>query len=160
MSIKEFELYHGAVITQLLRSESPLTLRMIETKPTEAWSTYIINDEVNLVIKHSLSPRISKKSNQITWQFIFSIDQIRQLNSANTWSSLVCASKDLSNKFMEICLIDLSQINDLLDISSLKQQSILVKRIDGKSLRVTSRRIEHEILIPKNRLTKWQIPGS
>jgi hypothetical protein len=31
MSVREFELYHGAVLTKILRSEKPVALRLVET---------------------------------------------------------------------------------------------------------------------------------
>lgn len=37
MAIDEFELFHGVVLTKLVRSDRPITLRMIETRPREAW---------------------------------------------------------------------------------------------------------------------------
>jgi hypothetical protein len=35
MSVHEFELFHGIVLTKLIRSDRPITLRMFETKPSE-----------------------------------------------------------------------------------------------------------------------------
>lgn len=40
MSVKEFELFHGAVLTKLLRSEKPVALRLIETRP---WEVLIVS---------------------------------------------------------------------------------------------------------------------
>jgi activator of HSP90 ATPase len=50
MPLREFELFHGGVITKIVRSERPVTLRLIETKPEEKWSTYTLNDKVDLFI--------------------------------------------------------------------------------------------------------------
>jgi hypothetical protein len=32
MTIKQFELFHGAVLTKLVRSDRPITLRMIDNE--------------------------------------------------------------------------------------------------------------------------------
>ena len=56
MSIKDLELLHGAVLTKLVRSDNPITLRMIETNRNEARSAYTLNDEVILYIKYHKKP--------------------------------------------------------------------------------------------------------
>lgn len=39
VSIREFELFHGAALTKIVRAERPVTLRLIETRPDDAWAT-------------------------------------------------------------------------------------------------------------------------
>jgi len=159
MSIKEFELFHGAVLTKLVRADKPLTLRMIETRSGDQWSTYRINDELRLLIKHSIKGGARKRESAIAWQFVFSPDQMQQLAESDTWCSLVCASSDARDDEMEVCLLDPAQISQLLDVSSMGQQALTVKRIEGKSLRVFSAKCE-ELVIARNRLEKWAVPGS
>lgn len=52
-AVRQFELFHGAVLTALLRRDHPIALSMVETMPSDSWSTYRINDAVNLVVTHS-----------------------------------------------------------------------------------------------------------
>jgi hypothetical protein len=158
MAVREFEMYHGIVLTKLVRSDRPLSLKMIETRPTNDWSTYIINDRVNVLIKHSLTSNSRKRQDAIVWQFAFSPEQIRQLRAPGTWTALVCGYKSGGTEDMEICLLDPQQIQDLIDVSSAEQQTLTVKRIEGMSLRVKSARVDKEIKIPRSRLDKWDIP--
>lgn len=161
MPIREFELFHGAVLTKIVRSDRPMTLRMIETKPGESWSAYTLNGEITLILKHSTTPRPLKRERGSTrWQFTLSAEQIQQLSGANSWLGLVCGSPKIGKKSpMEICLLDPNEIDRLVDKSSLVQQSILVKYLPGKSLRVSSTKSK-EFVVPRNRLDTWEIPGS
>lgn len=159
MSVREFELFHGAVLTKLVRTEKPLTLRMIETRSADAWSTYRINDELSLVIKHSVKSRSLKGESAKAWQFVFSPEQMRQVAESGTWAALVCGASTATDAAMEVCLLEPSELSELLDLRSSGQQSLMVKRIEGKSLRVSSSR-RLEMVIPRNRLDKWEVPGS
>ncbi len=159
MPVREFELFHGAVLTKLVRSDKPLTLRMIETRSGESWSTYKINDEVRLLLKHSVISRSLSREKSRAWQFVFSPDQMVQLAVPNTWCVLVCGGKTVGDTQMEVCLLDPTQTAVLLDVSISTQQSLLVKRIEGKSLRASSAR-SNEIVIARNRLDTWTVPGS
>ena len=162
MPVREFELFHGSVLTKLVRSDRPLTLRMIETRPGDAWSTYRVNDEVSVLLKYSLNRRSLKreKAKAWQWQFVFSPDQMKQLQNAVTWYALVCGSKFLEDSDMEVCLLDPTQIAELLDLSSTSQQSLTVKRIEGKSLRASSPRLGEEMVVARNRVDTWNVPGS
>ena len=160
MPVREFELFHGAVLTKLARSDRPLTLRMIETRPGDAWSTYRVNDAVSVLIKHSLNPRSVKREKAKTWQFVFSPDQMRQLQAAGTWAALVCGGKTVGETHMEVCLLDPTELGQLVDLSSASQQSLTVKRIGGKGLRASSVRMNVDLIIPRSRLEKWKVPGS
>lgn len=159
MAVKEFELFHGAVLTKLARSKKPLTLCMIETRSADSWSTYRVNDEVRLLIKHSLTGRSLKREAAKVWSFVFSPDQIRQLQEPGTWAALVCGSKIIGGTDMEVCLLEPSELASLIDLSTTTQQSAMVKRLDGKGLRVSSSRIDERI-VNRNRLDVWDVPGS
>jgi len=159
MPIREFELFHGAVLTKLVRSDTPLTLRMIETRSGESWSTYKINDEVRLLLKHSVISRALSRDKSRAWQFVFSPDQMIQVAAPTTWCALVCGNKSIADAKMEICLLDPSQLGVLLDITTRAQQSLMIKRIEGKSLRASSVRAS-DIVIARNRLDSWAVPGS
>ena len=60
---------------------------------------------------------------------------------------------------MEVCLLDPNEIESLIDKSSLVQQPIFVNYQPGKRLRASSPKSE-EIVVPCNRLDRWEIPGS
>ena len=138
-----------------------MTLRMIETKPGESWSAYTLNGEITLILKHSATPRPLKRDRgAFRWQFTLGADQIKQLSAANSWLGLVCGSPRLGRKApMEVCLLGPDDIDRLIDKSSLAQQSIHVKYLPGKSLRASSPKLD-ELVVPRNRLDTWDIPGS
>jgi hypothetical protein len=160
MPIREFELFHGAVLTKLVRADRPITLRMIETRPADAWSTYRINDAVSILLKHSTRLRpLRRKRGAAAWSFVFSTDQIEQLSKQGTWAALVCCSSKIGRNKMETCLLDPDQLNRLLDLTAKTQQSITVKRLPGKRLRVVSPRTR-DLVVARNRIETWRVPGS
>jgi hypothetical protein len=153
MSIKEFHLFHGALLTQLVRSERPLTLRMIETRAADSWSTYRINSEI------SLNPRkLARVKGGISWSFVFSKSQMSQVSRSDAWAALICGAAKLTAP-MGICLLNPDEIRTLLDISSTDQQSLTVRSEPRKQFRVKSSRAD-ELLVPVGRVQEWDIPGS
>ena len=59
--IKEFEFYHGAVLSRLAHADQPVSLKLY---PTRSNASYVINDKVGIFVKHS-SKRMSP------WGFSF-----------------------------------------------------------------------------------------
>jgi len=163
MPVKEFELYHGAVLTKILRSEKPVALRLIETRPAENWSTYTLNDTVDLLVSHSKSPRsVSRQGGGTSWSFVFSRNQLRQMNpdsrSRPVWLALVCGREKPSDGEMHVCLLDPEQVREAVDFSA-DQQSLTVRKPGGKGkLRVFKDRRE-KFLVAQSRLNKWEVPG-
>lgn len=164
MSVRDFELFHGAVLTKLLRSEKPVSLRLIETRPGQNWSTYTLNDTVDLFVSHSKSPRsVSRGGGGTSWSFVFSANQLRQMNPVSrgrsVYVALVCGKATLSPGDMEVCLLDPDQVRDLVDFNA-PQQSVTVRKPHGRGqLRVFKDR-RARYLIAQSRLDKWEIPGS
>lgn len=164
MSVKEFELFHGAVLTKLVRNEKPITLRLIETRFDDS-RVYTINDMVELYVKHSISPRqLTRGDGGYSWTYSFNpehIKQIRELKKKHpTYLVLVCAHRDIKDARAETCLIDLHEHNDVLDLESDDQQSITVRYKTGaKKLRVFLDRKE-KFLVALNALDNWEIPQS
>ena len=164
MAIKQFQLFHGAVLTQLVRNDRPLTLRMIETHPDDAWAVYTINDQVDLFIKHCASPRgLTRQRGASRWQFVFSPEQIAQLRALaaerEVHSALVCGRRDLKEGDMHVCLLNMKELVQLIDLESASTQSITVKYLPGKKLRVSAPHGQ-DLLISQNALAQWEVPGS
>ena len=85
MAIKEFELFHGVVLTKILRSDRPVSFLFIENAQMIQVDVYTINDEIELFIKHSISPRaLSRGKGGYSWIFTFSPDHITQLQKLQT----------------------------------------------------------------------------
>lgn len=162
MTIKQFELFHGAVLAKLMRSDKPITLRMIETRD-DAWSIYTINNETDLFIKISKSPNeLIREVHGFSWQFQFSIDQIEQLidpvNPRKIAIALVCGQQTISEN-MHIAFIEPNAVGELIDFTFNSPQSLTVKFIPNKKLRVI-KNYRTEKLISQNALEKWLVPGN
>ena len=157
--VAEFHLFHGAVLTALVRRDQPLSLSMIETKPKESWSTYRINDAVNLVVKHTTTRNVQKRSKAYAWTFTFSPAQIKQVREGSAWAALVCGATKVDDKDMEICLLEPKQIAKLLDLTAQTQQVISVRAEEGNSLRAYSGRHPEELIVARNRLSNWRVPN-
>jgi hypothetical protein len=77
MSVREFELFHGIALTKIMRSDRPVTLRMIETNPDEAWAAYRINDEIVLYIKYrTVSRELRRNGGGLAWSFMFGTSEL------------------------------------------------------------------------------------
>lgn len=163
MTVKEFELYHGVVLAKVLRSEKPVALRLIETRSGENWSTYTLNDAVDLLVSYSKTPRpVSRQGGGTSWTFVFNRNQLRQMNPEGrgrpVWVALVCARKSLADGEMQVCLLDPEQLRDTVSFTEV-QQSLTVRKPRGKGkLRVFKDRHER-FLVAQSRLDKWEVPG-
>ena len=162
MAVHEFELFHGIALTKLVRGDRPISLRMIETRPGEAWSAYTINSEVELFLKHSTKPtKLKREKRALAWNFVFGTDQLRQIRESTrpVYSALVCGDRTLKTDTMQVCLLDPDQLKQLIDLTVSSQQSVHIKFIPGKSLRVSSAQAD-EFIVPRNRFEEWEVPGS
>ena len=164
MTVHEFELFHGIVLTKLARSERPITLRMIETRPTEAWSAYTLNDEVDLYVKYSTTPRaVTRGEEGKSWSFTFGTDELNQMQQSiarrQTYITLVAGSRDTKADFMQVCLLYPTEICELIDFRSSNQQTLTIKHIPRKKIRVIKDR-RKKFLIAQNRLEQWDVPCS
>ena len=118
MTIKQFELFHGAVLAKVVR-DRPVALRMIETRPGEAWAVYTINDAVDLFLKHSTSARtLTREPGGFSWQFAFSPEQVNQIHerqvSRQVYVALVCGQSDVKQGKMQICFLHPDQLAQLI----------------------------------------------
>jgi len=165
MTIKQFHLFHGAVLTTLARSDRPVTLRMIETQPRELWAVYTINDEVHLYVKYSTAVRdLAREPGSSSWTFVFGRDEVARLAelsaARDVYAALVCGRTAISRQEkMHICLLRPEQLAQLVDFRDTSAQpSITVKYVPRSQLRVISgRRVE--FLVPQSALARWQVPG-
>lgn len=163
MSIQQFELFHGAVLAKLVRSDRPIALRMIETK-ADAWSVYTINDEVELFAKHSTVAReLAREKDGLSWQFIFTSDQVEQIRNLSSKKkmvaiALVCGRQNIKDA-MYIAFIEPADVGSLINFSINTTQSLTVKYMPRKQLRIITDYIV-EKLVAQNALDKWVVPGS
>lgn len=102
MSIHDFELYHGAVLTTLVRSDRPVTLRTIETNASDCWSAYILDDAFVIYTKRSGHGDWNEDTRSVKWTFTFQPEHLNELGRFeaehhNVSMALVCANHDLRN---------------------------------------------------------------
>jgi hypothetical protein len=164
MSIKNIELFHGAVLTKLMRNHHPVALRMIETRPKEGFF-YIINDEVDFYIKHRMGKE--GKKGPISWQFSFNPDEIQKMAEVRKkrnngfYVALVCALPGKSKSKMQIALFDplKKDVGLVLDFNSNSTQTFTIKdNLSGGMLVVIKDRKEI-CKLSKGALDKWDVPG-
>ena len=168
MSIKEMELFHGAVLAKLFRSDKPVSLRMVEMDFEQSRRAYLVNDMAYIYIKHGKNPRKSKKLPTFTWIFSFSSNHIVDLqklkgNKKDVYLALVCGQESVSSSDpAEICFLDWNQIWKCLDLNNLiEQQNITVKYQKGYSFRVwgTKNTSIDPIVVNQDSLVDWEVPG-
>lgn len=160
MSIKQFELMHGAVILKICRNRRPLSLTLIESDGARA--AYNVNMDVNIYIKHSISPQSRQRRDQTVWQFSFSPAHIAELSNlgqkGELYLALVCANDNLED--MEVAFLEPDDIQEGLDLTALTQQTLRVHIEPGKKLRVYGRGgTDSPILIERKRLDDWDVPN-
>jgi hypothetical protein len=163
MSIKDFELFHGVVLNRLVRSDKPLTLRMIETHD-DKWGLYTLNDEVELFIKHSVSPRkLSRGKGGKSWVFHFSEEHLSRINEIQAnrlvYVALVCGAQKIKDR-MEICFLEPEDFVKVIDLSNPEAQSVTIRYTTGnKNFRAFLNR-EEIALSSLNAIDRWQVPGN
>ena len=164
MSIDLFELFHGVVLTKLLRSGNPVKLCMVETNPKECWSAYKLNDEVMLYIKYSTNPQ-ERKKDALVWIFTFSPSNLVEIHRLHQFQkvffALGCGDKDVSKGSMHVCFLDPEEFDQCTDLNGDGSRTITVKYYPGKKLRVWGNKngMEAPLNIAARSLEKWVVPG-
>ena len=157
MALREFEFYHGAVITKILRKDMPVTLTLIETDIDKSWSAYKISDNVVdkvIYMKYCASPRETSK--RIAWVFNFTpkhLGELSRYRDIDLYLALICVNKDLQFEPMEVCLLNRDEISETIDISSNIGQTITVFCKHRRMLRVSgSSTNRRELKIKRGRI--------
>ena len=87
-----FELYHGAVLTKVMRTDPQPTLRLVEKDQTDAWGSYRVNMDVVLHIKYATAGKTPKRSPGIL-KWLFTVPTAEAASLAKhraTFLALVC----------------------------------------------------------------------
>jgi len=153
MSISNIELYHGAVLTQIIRNPD-ISIKLFERNSEEGWGAYYVFDNLKqylIYIKYTTNVSIGKKKKRST--FTFSPEDIvrikRHLGEREIMVCLVCGAE-------EICLLDERDLDELelLDNHS-SFVAVSVSWEKGTSLSVKSRGRELSHKVPRNRLKNF-----
>ena len=151
MSISPFELYHGAVLSQVVRHPKT-ALKLIERKDNQGWASYGVTDNAAdylLYIKYASKHAYSKKRKK--YNFTFSPQDISRLKKKKDEKVLVC----LVCGSEEICLLDNDDLKELQLWGINKYRNVSVSWIGGSSLTVRSggNKLRHKIA--RNRLKNF-----
>ena len=164
MAIKKLEMFHGAVLARLVRSERPTTLRMIETNLREAPSTYKVNDSVSLFVAYRNLRYRGKSKDKQSWTFQFQRDVLDYLAMEKCHAVLVCGVGELQGiPDAEMCLLNPAQLVSLYglaDIGADDSRSVTIRRESNRRLRVKSQQLGEQVLVPRSAIENWIIPGS
>ena len=128
--IKEFELYHGAVLTKIAQSDAHT---VINPYPTPSRCTYLINNKIGLYIKHS-SKRLTP------WGFSFlrqHQDEIQHMAKSldQVFVALVCGKDGiacLSHEELKHVLDDVHDECEWIRVSRRPREKYAIKGSDGK----------------------------
>jgi len=128
--IKEFEFYHGAVLSNLLHNSGKSIT--VELYPSESNASYVIDKKIGIYIKHS-SKRMSP------WRFSFSKehqDEILEMKNKldEVFSLLVCGEDGIvSLSFDELkkILNETHEPVEWISITRNKNEEYAIKGTDG-----------------------------
>lgn len=168
MGVKDFELFHGAVLAKLIRNGRPISLKLIEMQIDQSRCAYLINDSTYVYVKHSKTPKESKKDeNTFSWVFSFTPEHLQEIKELkgekDLCLALVCGQNEITRKTpIEVCFLEWDQIAECFEMEAVGQQSITVKYKKGCKMRVWGRgnTMHHPLLINQDALTVWKVPGS
>jgi len=141
MKIQEQDFYHGAALTQIAEHQSFKALN----KGSKRYGHYLVNADCHVFVRYS-------KADGETWTFTFNPDQLEPINnviksSATPFLCLVCGE-------LTICLLDQSQIEQVIDLDSPSNQWVRVQVPSGKSCKVSGSNGTLKRRIPHNAFPK------
>lgn len=146
----QFELYHGAVLSQIIRNPL-INLKLIERNDSYGWGAYEVTDNSTthrIYIKWT-SQITNRRKGESVCNFTFNeidIDKLRSIDiSRNLLICLVCSDK-------EICTLEWGDIDDLRLTLERTPANISVSWGPNTSLHVKCRGLELSRTIPRNRL--------
>lgn len=153
MSTAQFELYHGIVLAQIIRSPK-INLKLLERNNEYGWGTYEVIDNQTIhrvFIKFTSQVKKSRKGSSYC-QFTFSVDDINKLRQIETDRNLliclVCSDE-------EVCTLEWEDIDEARLLFEKVDTSISVSWTKNSSLHVKCRREEISRTVPRNRLKNF-----
>ncbi len=153
MSISKFELYHGVVLCQIIRSPR-VSVKLLEKSSTFEWSAYEISDNqitYKVFVKSTSNVRVGRKGRHYS-SFTFTVSDISKLRQIETGKNLliclVCADQ-------EVCTLEWQDI-DLMRLLFEKQvTSVIVSWNKNTRLHVKCRGKHLGYTVPRNRLALY-----
>ena len=151
MALSHFELYHGAVLSQVIRNPE-ITVKLFERSPDQGWAAYSVSDNAKdylLYIKYT--SRVTSGRRKSRCNFTFSVDDINRLKEKENKEILVC----LVCGDREICLLDKKDLDELEILKHNKTCGVSVSWTKGSGLTVKSGRKELSHKVARNRLKNF-----
>lgn len=154
MSISRFEMYHGSVLTQIVRNPK-ISLKLIERDSAKhSWGMYSIasgSKDYVIFIKSTSNIDKAKRTQEDYSGFTFALEHIERLKKHLDKSLLVC----LVCHDQIICLLTKSDIEELKLLESKKSCRIAVYWKSGSELRIQSPFAELSHKVARNRLKNY-----
>lgn len=150
MPISKFELYHGVVLCQIIRSPR-VSVKLLEKSDTFEWSAYEITDNqitYKVFVKSTSGVRIGRKSKHYS-SFTFTESDILKLRQIETDKNLlvclVCADQ-------EVCTLEWQDVDMMRLLLEKEVTSVIVSWNKNTRLHVKCRGNPLSYTIPRNRL--------
>jgi len=151
MALSGFELFHGAVLSQIVRSKG-ISLKLFERHEQHGWGEYEVSDNhfsYRVMIKSTSSIRKTKKG--FASNFTFSAEDIKRIRKTEG-SILVC----LVCGEQEICTLEMEDVHALGLLRKEEASNVIVSWSKGSALHVKSKWETLKHTIPRNRLKNFQ----
>jgi len=129
----DIELFHGAVLTRLIRKDRPISLNIIEFNADKSRSGYILTDDDGdkpLYIKHSKGSALTPKGYKKSWQFTFSEEHLKEIQElfedyGHVNIVLVCGAKTIGAEDTYTALLSYDKLEQCVDITGNNGQQIV-----------------------------------
>lgn len=135
MKTQEKDIYHGAVLTQIVEHESFKALNRASPK----YGHYLVNTDRHVFVKY-------RKNKRSPWIFKFSAEELQSLQAGikgPLFLCLVCGT-------VTVCALNAKEIKGVLALDATAEQFIRVEIPKGGSCHITSGKWRLKNTIPHN----------
>lgn len=154
MGISPFEMYHGAVLTEVVRNPE-ISLKLIERDSEKhSWGMYSIasgRSDYVLFIKSTSKINFAKRKEEYYSNFTFSLEHIGRFKKYSNKVMLLC----LVCYDQNICLLTKTDIDELKLLESKKACRISVYWNPGSGLRIASSLAKLSHKVARNKLKNY-----
>lgn len=150
MALSKFELYHGVVLSQIIRSPR-ISVKMLEKSDDFEWSAYEITDNSithKVFVKSTSIVRLGRKEKHYS-SFTFSEADIIKLREIDTGKNLLVCLVCADN---EVCTLEWEDIDNMRLLFEKDVASVIISWRINSRLHVKCRGKVLDYTIPRNRL--------
>lgn len=158
MPIREFELYHGVVLTKIVRRGVD-SLSLIERGGNDAWAAYKINADCVVYVKHASTDSGITKDGAVRYQFTFDVPHINRLRGYETEFGSDCTHVGLVCANSEVAFFSVSDLWQCLQHQPPTRATVRVHIKPKNSLRVLGPlNTATPLIVSRNALDKHAFP--